>query len=187
MSNTQDKRVAVFTTDRYLYQKIKLELFGIADTVFCPTERGEVYDLVLIDRDSCDCELDGTKMTRGKAASGELKLPFAFGTISAMLTETKRVLKLLPEENCALLGGKKIKLTDVEYKLLSVLTEKAGGYTDRDELLRRVWNNDADGGVINVYVHYLREKLETDGEKIILSSRKYGYSISEKYVGGKSL
>jgi len=54
--------------------------------------------------------------------------------------------------------------------------------TSREELLSRVWGNDTDPGVLNVYVHYLREKLERGGEKIILSSRKCGYRISEKYA-----
>ena len=35
---------------------------------------------------------------------------------------------------------------------------------------------------MNVYIHYLREKLEADGEKIILSSRSHGYKIDEKYL-----
>jgi DNA-binding response OmpR family regulator len=37
-------------------------------------------------------------------------------------------------------------------------------------------------GLINVYVHYLREKLEVGGEKIINSSRKNGYAIDEKFI-----
>ena len=40
----------------------------------------------------------------------------------------------------------------------------------------------ADEGVLNVYVHYLREKLERGGEKIIISSRGLGYKIDEKYL-----
>ena len=45
--------------------------------------------------------------------------------------------------------------------------------------------DDADGGILNVYVHYLREKLEKRGEKIIISSRKSGYKIDEKYLKGE--
>ena len=53
--------------------------------------------------------------------------------------------------------------------------------------MKTVWGDGADGGVLNVYIHYLREKLEAGGEKIILSSRKQGYKIVEKYLknGGK--
>ena len=58
-----------------------------------------------------------------------------------------------------------------------------GEFVSREEILSQVWNGDADCGIINVYIHYLREKIE-HGEKIILSSRKQGYCIDEKYLGG---
>ena len=50
------------------------------------------------------------------------------------------------------------------------------------EILRHVWGGDADDGIVNVYVHYLREKLEAGTEKIILSSRGNGYKINEKFL-----
>ena len=43
---------------------------------------------------------------------------------------------------------------------------------------------------MNVYVHYLREKLEYNGEKVIISSRKNGYKIDERFFprdGGKTV
>ena len=45
-----------------------------------------------------------------------------------------------------------------------------------------VWHGDADGGIVNVYIHYLREKLEDCGERVIIASRGRGYSLSEKYA-----
>ena len=68
---------------------------------------------------------------------------------------------------------------------MSVIYGAGGEFISREEILERVWKNSADSGVINVYVHYLREKLERHGEKIILSSRKGGYRIDEKYLGGE--
>ena len=41
----------------------------------------------------------------------------------------------------------------------------------------------ADEKTVNVYIHYLREKLESGGEKIIISSRNMGYKIDSKYLG----
>ena len=80
------------------------------------------------------------------------------------------------------MGEKKISLTEVEGKLLVELL-KAEEFVSRNSLLKSVWGANNDSGVINVYIHYLREKLEKSGEKIIISSRKYGYKISEKYKG----
>ena len=68
-------------------------------------------------------------------------------------------------------------------KLLALLLAK-DGYTSREEIAKKVWG-DASDGLINIYVHYLREKLEIGGEKIILSSRKGGYRIDKKYLGGE--
>ena len=48
--------------------------------------------------------------------------------------------------------------------------------------MRDVWGDECEGGVLNVYIHYLREKLETEGEKIIFSTRKMGYKIDKKYL-----
>ena len=183
--STAKRRVAVFTADKYLYQKIRLELYGAAETVLCPADTGEVFDLVLVDKDGEYADRSGIYMTRRGAFKNEVALPFPFGGVCALLTDTERAMQLSAEDSTVTLSGKRIKLTEVEFKLLSILLEKEGGYTAREELLSRVWNGEADGGVINVYIHYLREKLETEGEKIILCSRKYGYSISEKYAGGR--
>ena len=62
---------------------------------------------------------------------------------------------------------------------------RAGGgeFVSRDELSRAVWGEGADGGILNVYIHYLREKLESKGEKVIISSRRGGYKIDGKYLG----
>lgn len=178
------RQVAVFTADRYLYQKIKLELYGLAEVLLCP-ERPSECELVLIDADTAENAPEaGVRMSRRECDEGDISLPFSYGEVSGLLVREEKALTLNPEDGSAKIGGRKIRLTEVEYKLLSVILEKRGGYADRGEILRRVWNNSADGGVINVYVHYLREKLEADGEKIILSSRKYGYRISEKYAGG---
>ena len=70
------------------------------------------------------------------------------------------------------------------FSLFNLLYSRKGEFVSRDEILALVWNGKADKGILNVYVHYLREKLEKNGEKIILSSRNYGYKINEKYLGG---
>ena len=79
------------------------------------------------------------------------------------------------------LGDEKIKLTELEYKLLGALISADGDFVTRQELLSSVWGEGFDAGVVNVYVHYLRQKLEKNGKKIILSSRKEGYGIDKKY------
>ena len=53
----------------------------------------------------------------------------------------------------------------------------------REELVTAVWGEGADDGVLNVYVHYLREKLEKENERVILYSRKSGYRIDGRLLG----
>ena len=68
----------------------------------------------------------------------------------------------------------------MEYKLLDVILS-ADGYVSKDAILRTVWGNGYDEGVVNVYIYYLRRKLEKDGRRVIISSRNEGYKIDEKY------
>ena len=113
----------------------------------------------------------------------ELSLPFTEGRLLRAVSTDATAAPITLTNRCAYLHGKEIKLTEVEYSLLSLLLSR-GGFVSREELIRAVWGEGADGGVLNVYVHYLREKLEFFGEKIIISSRGLGYKIDEKYLAG---
>ena len=183
------KTVAVFTRDVYLFQKIKLELYGSAVAVLCERrEDAAEADITLVDADSREEFIaDGIKMTRHGAVDNEIPIPFPLGFIERLIggEDSQRSIQISDTERCALLHGRRIRLTEVEYSLLKLLIDREGEFVSREELLEKVWNNSADGGVINVYIHYLREKLETGGEKIIISSRKHGYKISENFTGGR--
>ena len=187
MKLDKDKRysVAVFTHDRYLYQKIKLELYDIAKTDLCEKATSTQYDVVFTDLDDPDFSgIDGTKISRYESSDAEIFLPFRMGEIKSKLThEEKKKVELNADTKTVLFGGRKIKLTDMEYALLAVLLESGKEYVSREEIIHKVWNDKADSGVVNVYIHYLREKLESEGEKIILSSRKNGYKLNENFIG----
>ena len=180
--------VAVFTSDAYLYQKIKLDVYEDADTIMCKEyDTQNSYDMVLIDADDVSfSDMDGIRISRHKDSDAAIHIPFHIGEIRKRLTGgTEKRLVLKPDTKTVVLDGKRIKLTDMEYALLTLLVENSGDFVSREQIIKRVWNDTADGGVVNVYVHYLREKLEYSGEKIILSSRKNGYKINENYLGGQ--
>jgi DNA-binding response OmpR family regulator len=89
------------------------------------------------------------------------------------------------EGRLAFIGGRCVKLTEIEYALAALLVER-GDFISREEILEKIWGGEADPGIINVYIHYLRGKLETGGERVIISSRLRGYSINPKFLkGGK--
>ena len=177
-------RVLVISRDRYLKRKIELELGRDADVIYDGTDGA---DAVIFDVDSGenlpDFEGKTVKLSRDTTGKGIYLLPLPIGEIRRLVLEERTTPSLTVSESSrvAYLRGKSIKLTTHEYALLSLLIANGGSYITREEIAREVWGGASDT-LINVYVHYLREKLETDGEKIILSSRKYGYKINEKYV-----
>lgn len=84
-------------------------------------------------------------------------------------------------------AGEELDLTAKEYNILEYLMHNTGRVISRENLSSHVWNYDYDGGsnVIDVYVHYLRKKLENgaDGKKydrIIDTVKGTGYIIRQK-------
>lgn len=182
------RRIGVLTGDDMLYQKIYLIFRESTDFSVMRGDMGA--DTLLVDAEfvkdtnpSAAGSTDVVYMSRGGEA--QLTIPFTEEEILSVLSgDSSGGATLALGKRCAYIHEREIKLTEVEFSLLSALYS-AGGFVSREELLRSVWGEGADGGVLNVYVHYLREKLEFAGEKIIISSRKLGYKIDEKYLGGE--
>jgi two-component system KDP operon response regulator KdpE len=61
-------------------------------------------------------------------------------------------------------SGKEVRLTPIEFKLLSVLVKHAGKVLTHRQLLNEVWgpNNTEEGNYLRVYIHQLRHKIEAD-------------------------
>jgi two-component system phosphate regulon response regulator PhoB len=76
---------------------------------------------------------------------------------------------------------KEVKLTAMEFKLLTTLLKKKGRVQSRDQLLDEVWNLDADvtTRTVDTHVKRLRQKLGVMG-KLVETVRSYGYRISEE-------
>ena len=74
----------------------------------------------------------------------------------------------------------KINLTSTEYKLLLAFIKSPGIVLSRNELLDNVWgvNFDIGTNVVDVYVNYLRKKLEKyNGERLIHTVIGMGYIL----------
>lgn len=67
------------------------------------------------------------------------------------------------------------RLTPTEEKLFSLLKQAGGAPVSRELLLKEVWGEGGTEGLLNLYIHYLREKLEKDGQRRIFSARGKGY------------
>jgi DNA-binding response OmpR family regulator len=127
-------------------------------------------------------------------ADDYLVKPFDFGELVARLRALSRRrpdaqrqepltagdLSLEPTAHVAVRAGRRIELTPREFALLRCLVEHADEVVSRAGLLRAVWGSDFDGSanVVDVYVGYLRRKLERDGDRrLIRTVRGIGFVL----------
>lgn len=83
---------------------------------------------------------------------------------------------------CAFRSGRTIELTMKEYDLLRYLMEHPREVLTREQILENVWGYDflGESNVIEVYIRYLRLKIEDEGEKrLIQTVRGVGYVLRE--------
>lgn len=82
-------------------------------------------------------------------------------------------------------GEKQIELTAKEYSLLNTFVSNKGRLLSREQIIEKVWGIDFDPGtnVIDVYVNYLRKKIDKDFEtKLIHTKFGFGYYCDDKEI-----
>jgi two-component system, OmpR family, response regulator MprA len=92
-------------------------------------------------------------------------------------------LRLNPATHEVFRGERKVELTAREFELLSVLMQHPRQVLTRDVLYDRIWGYDFGGesNIIEVYIRYLRSKLEDGGEaRLIQTVRGVGYALREE-------
>jgi two-component system response regulator PrrA len=80
------------------------------------------------------------------------------------------------------MDGRELELTKREFELLSTLARNAGVVLSRERLLELVWGYDfaAETNVVDVFVGYLRRKLEADGHPRLLQTvRGVGFVLRQ--------
>ncbi|QIK53623.1 response regulator transcription factor [Dysgonomonas sp. HDW5B] len=89
-------------------------------------------------------------------------------------------LKLYIDEHRIERGNTEIKLTLQEFKLLKILMENKNKVLPRSQILDSVWgiNYDSNTNVVDVYISYLRNKVDIEGHtKLIETIKGRGYMI----------
>jgi two-component system response regulator MprA len=79
-------------------------------------------------------------------------------------------------------GEQRIELTPTEHALLAALIASPRRVLSRRQLLEAVWGSDtaATENTVEVYVGYLRRKLETgERDRLIHTVRGFGYVLRE--------
>ena len=79
--------------------------------------------------------------------------------------------------------GRMIDLTPREFDLLLHLLRHPNQVLSREQLLNAVWGYDyfGDTNVVDVYIRYVRKKIETEGESTLIQTvRGVGYALKEQ-------
>ncbi len=81
--------------------------------------------------------------------------------------------------------GKRIPMTQREFKLLRLLAERVNTAVSREEIYSKVWGYSYGeaSNVVDVYIKNIRTKLEDKEHKLIKTVRGYGYMMVEEDVG----
>jgi two-component system response regulator MprA len=80
-------------------------------------------------------------------------------------------------------GSRKLELTAKEFDLLELFMRNPRQVLTREVIFDRIWGYDFGGesNIIEVYVRYLRQKMEADNEPRLLQTvRGYGYALREE-------
>jgi two-component system, OmpR family, response regulator len=89
-------------------------------------------------------------------------------------------LQVNPDTNSVTRGDRQIELTGREFKLLLYLLENKNKVLSRTQILNAVWgiNYNTHTNVVDVYVSYLRNKVEENAdEKLIYTVKGRGYIL----------
>jgi two-component system, OmpR family, response regulator len=130
-------------------------------------------------------------------ADDYLVKPFDFGEMLARLRALTRRepserpavvevadLRVDPAAHVVTRAGREVELTPREFALLLFLARRAGEVVPRTELLEHVWDEAEDGStnVVDVYVGYLRKKLERPFRRrpLIRTVRGVGFMLEPK-------
>jgi two-component system response regulator MprA len=91
-------------------------------------------------------------------------------------------LELNPRTRQVFRGGEPIELTAKEFDLLELFLRHPGQVLTREMIYDHIWDYDFGGesNIIEVYVRYLRTKLEAGGKpRLIQTVRGVGYALRE--------
>lgn len=82
-------------------------------------------------------------------------------------------------------GGTVLELTPREHTLLETLMRHPGQTLQRTQLARLVWGEEVESNVVDVYIGYLRRKLDRAGADVDLDTvRGLGYRLRTSASGG---
>jgi DNA-binding response OmpR family regulator len=156
----------------------RLRDHGIATAVLMLTARDAVSDRV----QGLDAGADDY-LTKPFAVAELLARVRALGRRGPAAPEVLQVsdVTLDPARHAVQRAGKHVDLTRTEFALLEYLMRHPGQVLTRQQIMDHVWGYDYETmtNVVDIYIHYLRNKIEKGFGKIIRTVRGVGYGIGE--------
>ena len=170
------------------------ELDGVAVVTALRALGNDIPICVLSARDTVNDRIAGLEA----GADDYLTKPFDLGELVARLhallrrsslsdrssdTMTVGPLTIDTARRLVFVEGERAELTKREFDLLAVLAENAGVVLSRQRLLELVWGYDfdVDTNVADVFISYLRRKLERDDHpRVIHTVRGIGYVLRDE-------
>jgi DNA-binding response OmpR family regulator len=165
------------------------DLDGVSVVRRLRAEGQDVPVCILSARDDVDDRVAGLQA----GADDYVVKPFALEELTARLHALLRrrgtdvdgpivigELAVDPRRHVATRTGRDLELTRREFALLEVFARNPGQVLSRDQLLELVWGYtfDVDTNVVDVFVGYLRRKLEAAGEpRILRTVRGVGWAL----------
>jgi two-component system, OmpR family, copper resistance phosphate regulon response regulator CusR len=142
------------------------------------TARNRTEDLVLaLDRGADDCLIKPFSFLELLA---RIRCLLRRGSSSPVSSSKLGNLSIDREQHRVLRGERTIDLTPREFAILECLMDNAGKTVSRMTLMRDVWNVSFDPttNIVDVYMKYLRDKIDIDGEvKMLRTVRGVGYVL----------
>ncbi len=146
--------------------------------------------LILTGRDAVESRVHGLDA----GADDYLVKPFALDELLARVRSLLRRgggsepvlrfadLELDPARGTVMRGGKRLTLRPREYGLLEYFMRNPEQVLSRSRIYEHVWEARYDGlsNVIEVYIRYLRNHLEANGDRLIHTVRGRGYILQRE-------
>ena len=107
-----------------------------------------------------------------------LRRTYSFQNQSAVAEHAGVILNL--SDMSLLYEGKRLELSKNEFRILQFLYERAGKTVSREEIMKRLWDNEyfVDDNTLTVNMNRLRKKLEEAGvQNFILTKKGVGYQL----------
>ena len=186
----------IYLAENHPYDLVILDIMlpdkdGISLCKEIRNKKGDMPILLLTAKSAVQDKVRGLKA----GADDYLAKPFAFeelvARVEALLRRSRAdkppLLKaadveLNPDTHRVTRAGKEIMLTSREFSLLRYLMAHANQVVTRTMISEHVWNEDFDPftNVIDVYINYLRNKIDKDFNRpLIHTVRATGYILKE--------